>query len=404
MDVYTTLYESKGAGPGGCMNNEQFKLGFHNGFHLPKIDMGIKHDIVFDEDFGFYTEDYFREMLANERKRTERSQNPILLVMLDIEKLLDSLPRKNIVKHISSVLTDSAREIDIKGWYKYDKSIGIIYTEIHKSGKVPILEKVHVNLALALGRDNAEKVEVTFAVFPLDDTAGESGTSLSVDTRFYPSPFTSSSSKRVSVLVKRAEDIILSGFFIVLFLPLFIAIAALIKLTSKGPVFFLQKRIGLEGKPFLFIKFRSMHTDNDPSIHKEFVKNLISGKQENTGSGNNGVYKIKDDPRVTRIGKFIRKTSLDELPQLFNVLLGHMSLVGPRPPIPYEIENYNIWHLRRVLEIKPGITGYWQVTGRSATTFDTMVRMDLRYIMRWTLWWDFKLMLRTPLAVFKGAY
>jgi lipopolysaccharide/colanic/teichoic acid biosynthesis glycosyltransferase len=206
------------------------------------------------------------------------------------------------------------------------------------------------------------------------------------------------------VQVKRAEDIILSGFLIVLFLPVFIAIAALIKLTSKGPVFFLQKRIGLEGKQFSFIKFRSMHTDNDPSIHKEFVKNLISGKQENTCAGNNGVYKIKDDPRVTRIGKFIRKTSLDELPQLFNVLLGHMSLVGPRPPIPYEIENYNIWHLRRVLEIKPGITGYWQVFGRSTTTFDTMVRMDLQYIMRWTLWWDFILMIRTPFAVLKGAY
>lgn len=107
---------------------------------------------------------------------------------------------------------------------------------------------------------------------------------------------------------------------------------------------------------------------------------------------------------MTRVGKILRKTSLDEIPQFFNVLLGHMSLVGPRPPIPYEIENYNIWHLRRVLEIKPGITGYWQVAGRSTTTFDTMVRMDLQYIMRWTLWWDLKLMVRTPFAVLKGAY
>jgi lipopolysaccharide/colanic/teichoic acid biosynthesis glycosyltransferase len=386
------------------MNNEQSKLSYHNGFHLPKFDHVIKHENVFDEEFGFYTEDHFREMLANERKRTERSQNPILLVMLNIEKLLDSLPRKNIVKHISSVLTDSAREIDIKGWYKYDKSIGIIYTEIHKSGKVPILEKVHVNLALALGRDNAEKVEVTFAVFPLDDAASESGTSLSVDTRFYPSPFTSSSDRKASVLLKRAEDIVVSSLLILFLLPLFITIAAFIKLTSKGPVFFLQRRIGLEGKPFLFIKFRSMFVNNDPSIHREYVKNLISGNQDCTKTDNGAVYKIIDDPMVTRIGKFLRKTSLDEIPQFFNVLLGHMSLVGPRPPIPYEIENYNIWHLRRVLEIKPGITGYWQVAGRSTTTFDTMVRMDLQYIMRWTLWWDLKLMVRTPFAVLKGAY
>jgi lipopolysaccharide/colanic/teichoic acid biosynthesis glycosyltransferase len=386
------------------MSNEQLKLGNHNGFHLPKIDHAIKHDNVFDQEFGFYTEDHFLEMLANERKRTERSQNPILLVMLNIEKLQESLPRKNIVKHISSVLTDSAREIDIKGWYKYDKIIGIIYTEIHKSGKVPILEKVHVNLALALGRDNAEKVEVTFAVFPLDDAPSESGTSLSVDTRFYPSPFTSSSDRKMAVLMKRAEDIFVSSLFILLLLPLYITIAALIKLTSKGPVFFLQKRIGLKGKPFLFIKFRSMHVNNDPSIHREYVKNLIAGNQDSTVTGNGAVYKITNDPRVTRIGKILRKTSLDEIPQFFNVLCGHMSLVGPRPPIPYEIENYNIWHLRRVLEIKPGITGYWQVAGRSTTTFDTMVRMDLQYIMRWTLWWDLKLMVRTPFAVLKGAY
>jgi lipopolysaccharide/colanic/teichoic acid biosynthesis glycosyltransferase len=208
----------------------------------------------------------------------------------------------------------------------------------------------------------------------------------------------------LAVQLKRVEDILGSSLLIILFLPLLVTIAVLIKLTSKGPVFFTQKRIGLQGKPFRFIKFRSMKADNDPAIHMEYVKKLISGNQESAGTGNATVYKIKNDPRVTSIGKILRKTSLDEIPQFFNVLLGHMSLVGPRPPIPYEMENYNIWHLRRVLEIKPGITGYWQVFGRSTTTFDTMVRMDLQYIMRWTLWWDFILMIRTPFAVLKGAY
>jgi lipopolysaccharide/colanic/teichoic acid biosynthesis glycosyltransferase len=147
-----------------------------------------------------------------------------------------------------------------------------------------------------------------------------------------------------------------------------------------------------------------MYVNNDASIHQEFVKKLISGESGGIGTQKDKIYKIKHDPRVTLIGSFLRKTSLDEIPQFFNVLLGDMSLVGPRPPIPYEIENYNIWHLRRVLEIKPGITGYWQVAGRSTTTFDTMVRMDLQYIRRWTVWWDIKLILQTPLAVFKGAY
>jgi lipopolysaccharide/colanic/teichoic acid biosynthesis glycosyltransferase len=389
----------------GSMNREQSRIGSPDGFHFPKIELGTKHQNVFDEEFGFYTEDYFREMLATERKRTERSQNPILLVMMNIERVLDLVPRRTIVKNLSSVLTGSAREIDIKGWHSHNRIIGIIYTEIHKSGRVPILKKVHDNLGIAFGKEIADIVEVTFAVFPVEPGEAESGGTLSVDTRFYPSPFNSSSDRRVAVVLKRAEDIVVSGLLILFFLPFFIVIAAAIKLTSKGPVFFTQKRIGLEGKPFPFIKFRSMRVNCDPSIHREYVKNLISGKHDGAASAAGGaVYKIKDDPRVTRVGKFIRKTSLDELPQFFNVLAGHMSLVGPRPPIPYEVESYNIWHLRRVLEIKPGITGYWQVAGRSTTTFDTMVRMDLQYIMRWTLWWDLILILKTPLAVFKGAY
>jgi lipopolysaccharide/colanic/teichoic acid biosynthesis glycosyltransferase len=386
------------------MNNEQSKSGLHNGFQLPKFDLGIKNNNVFDGDFGFYSEEYFREMLAKERKRTERSQKPILLVMLNIEKLSGLLPRKTIVKQISSVLTNSARDIDIKGWYAHEKSIGIIYTEIHTSGKIPILEKVHVNIGLVFGQEHAEKIEVTFAVFPLEIGSGGENAPTSFDTRFYPSPFNSSSDRTLPVVFKRAEDIIGSSLLILLFLPLFVTIALLIKLTSKGPVFFTQKRIGLQGRPFSFIKFRSMKVNNDPAIHMEYVKKLISGNNAAAGAQNGAVYKIKDDPRVTRVGKFLRKTSLDELPQFFNVLLGHMSLVGPRPPIPYEIENYNIWHLRRVLEIKPGITGYWQVAGRSTTTFDTMVRMDLQIVMRWSIWWDIKLILKTPFAVFKGAY
>jgi lipopolysaccharide/colanic/teichoic acid biosynthesis glycosyltransferase len=261
-----------------------------------------------------------------------------------------------------------------------------------------------MNLEHTLGAEIARGVEVTCAQFPDSGAPNGIGTLPVPDVRFYPTPNASSPEKRISLFFKRAEDIVGSFFLIILFSPLFVIISVLIKLTSKGPVFFTQTRIGRGGRPFKFIKFRSMSTGNDCSIHREYIKKLIQGEQGGGSAKSSEVYKIKNDPRVTSIGKILRKTSLDEIPQFFNVLRGDMSLVGPRPPIPYEMESYHIWHLRRVLEIKPGITGFWQVAGRSTTTFDTMVRMDLQYITRWSLWWDIELILRTPLAVFKGAY
>jgi lipopolysaccharide/colanic/teichoic acid biosynthesis glycosyltransferase len=148
-----------------------------------------------------------------------------------------------------------------------------------------------------------------------------------------------------------------------------------------------------------------MYTANDHKIHEEFVKQLIAGTAKQPhGPGANGssVYKITNDPRITPIGKFLRKTSLDELPQFLNVLMGEMSLVGPRPPIPYEVDCYDIWHKRRLLAVKPGITGLWQVRGRSRTNFDEMVRLDLKYGETWSLWLDIKILLETPRAVFSG--
>jgi lipopolysaccharide/colanic/teichoic acid biosynthesis glycosyltransferase len=147
---------------------------------------------------------------------------------------------------------------------------------------------------------------------------------------------------------------------------------------------------------------------NDPSIHREYVRRFIAGEADPAvvGHNQNVVYKIQDDARVTRVGKFLRKTSLDELPQFINVLKGEMSLVGPRPPIPYELEAYQIWHRRRVLEAKPGITGLWQVNGRSRLRFDDMVRLDLQYAKAWSLWLDIKILLQTPRVVLscEGGY
>jgi lipopolysaccharide/colanic/teichoic acid biosynthesis glycosyltransferase len=177
-----------------------------------------------------------------------------------------------------------------------------------------------------------------------------------------------------------------------------------IKLSSKGPILFRQQRVGQYGRCFTFLKFRSMHIDNDPSVHKEYVTKLIAGQAEREASNGKGegVYKLTNDRRVTRVGKFLRRTSLDELPQLFNVLEGTMSLVGPRPAIPYEVAAYETWHRRRVLEVKPGITGPWQVNGRSRVKFDEMVRLDLQYARSWSPWMDINILMRTPRAVLGG--
>jgi lipopolysaccharide/colanic/teichoic acid biosynthesis glycosyltransferase len=154
------------------------------------------------------------------------------------------------------------------------------------------------------------------------------------------------------------------------------------------------------------LKFRTMHIGVDDRVHRDYVSSFIKGAGQIQGSGQNGFFKLTNDRRVTPLGRLLRKTSLDELPQLWNVLRGDMSLVGPRPPIPYELEQYAPWHRRRVLEAKPGITGLWQVTGRSRTTFDEMVRLDLRYIGTRSLWTDIKILLATPAAALlgKGAY
>jgi lipopolysaccharide/colanic/teichoic acid biosynthesis glycosyltransferase len=149
-------------------------------------------------------------------------------------------------------------------------------------------------------------------------------------------------------------------------------------------------------------KFRTMKVDADAALHREYVTSFINAKAQSQQSAGQPLFKIANDPRVTRVGRVLRKTSLDELPQLWNVLRGEMSLVGPRPALPYELEQYKPWHCRRVLEAKPGITGLWQVVGRSRTTFDEMVRLDLRYAKTCSLWNDLKILAATPAAVFSG--
>lgn len=209
---------------------------------------------------------------------------------------------------------------------------------------------------------------------------------------------------------KRLLDLAGAAAAIVLLAPLMAAVALAVAVSSPGPVVFRQVRLGRGGAPFVFYKFRTMTHGSDDAVHRDFVARLIAGgphgqarAEAAAGDGTaQGSFKLQDDPRVTRLGRFLRRTSLDELPQLFNVLRGDMSLVGPRPPIPYEARHYRAWHLRRLLQVKPGITGPWQVAGRSQVPFDEMVRMDLRYIARCSLALDLLLLLRTVGVVVSG--
>jgi exopolysaccharide biosynthesis polyprenyl glycosylphosphotransferase len=197
--------------------------------------------------------------------------------------------------------------------------------------------------------------------------------------------------------VKRVVDVVGAGLAIVLLSPVFAALTLLVKLSSPGPVFFRQRRIGLNGEPFDFFKFRSMRHGNDPREHREALNGFIQGDHEAlvcTDEDGREVLKLADDPRVTRIGAFLRKFSLDELPQLFNVLKGDMSLVGPRPPLEYEVEAYRDWHRRRLLAT-PGMTGLWQVMGRSRVSFDEMVFEDVMYAYNQSLLTDAGIILRT---------
>ncbi len=206
---------------------------------------------------------------------------------------------------------------------------------------------------------------------------------------------------------KHLTDIVGSLIGIFLFSPLMLLIVILIKCTSRGPVLFKQKRIGHYGKPFIFLKFRTMRADCDDTIHREYVKKLMSGKEEgiNFGTKDEPLYKLSNDSRITKVGHILRKTSLDELPQFFNVLAGDMSLVGPRPALRYEADEYKNWHWQRAMEAKPGITGIWQVSGRSTTTFDEMIRMDLQYVDKQSFLLDLKILFKTIGAVLntKGA-
>jgi len=362
------------------------------------------------QDAEVLSEEVFQRMLALERKRSERSQRPFVLLLAEtsgqpVSSNGNSEKRARMLTELLSALQGVTRETDAMGWYKVNEIVGVMFTEIVLENNAvlrTILVRIGDVLRERLDTEQFNRIKFSFHVFPDDwDTQNPDRPSNPI---LYPDLEKRQKEDRTGRALKRAIDVLGSVALIALLSPVFLMIAAAIKLTSRGPVLFRQKRIGEHGTPFTFLKFRSMYINNDSREHKEYVRKLIEGKAEKNGANGNGtgVFKLTNDPRITRVGRFLRRSSLDELPQLLNVLRGEMSLVGPRPPVPYEVEAYATWHRRRLLEAKPGITGLWQVHGRSRVQFDDMVRLDLRYARECSPLLDLKILLQTPKAVLGG--
>ena len=345
----------------------------------------------------------FLRVLSWERRRSERSGNSFLLALVHLRGMKSVERDCQLMARITLSLSSAIRETDTAGWYKDDESLGIIFTDLKgthtNDARANVDAKLKKALCDQLTASLAQDVRITYHSFPegLTDAGLDDPSACRED----------SPPSKAARMLKRNLDVAGSLFALLMLSPLLLLIAIAIKVTSEGPVLCRQARIGASGRAFTFLKFRSMFHNNDPSLHRDYVTRMIAGQDvARADSSQYGIYKIVNDPRVTPLGRFLRRSSLDELPQFFNVLKGDMSLVGPRPPLPYEFERYFTWHRRRVLEIKPGITGLWQICGRSKTSFDEMVRLDLRYAREWSLWLDLKILLETPIAVIfrAGAY
>ena len=344
------------------------------------------------------SEEIFRGVLLRERKRADRSNGAFLLLLLGMNGNSSSAEWHHALEAVAA----AKRDTDVIGWFERGRVVGLILLEAGVSDapvRRALEDRVRGELAKRLAPSSIANVAIGVHVHPAPpegaETAAEAVDPLLVALR-------SREDRSPTALIKRGVDIFGSLMLLLLLGPAFLIIAVLIKLTSPGPVFFRQIRIGQEAKPFTILKFRTMHVNADHVLHREYTSWFIKASGQAKSSGNNGLFKLTHDPRITPIGRVLRKTSLDELPQFLNVLTGEMSLVGPRPPIPYELEQYKPWHCRRVLDAKPGITGLWQVSGRSRTTFDEMVRLDLRYARTCSLWNDIKILLATPRAVLSG--
>ncbi len=404
---------------------------------------------------NFYSLDSFKQRLAIEKRRSERLNYKSSIIFFSVKNIIHNKGRlkKLPIERIARIICSNIRSTDVVALYK-KQTILILLPDTDNNGAQCACERL-VNKIMAsfssdkkLTHDNFHIKILSFPERRIPETAVDdffndtrrferitnsqslnvqnvlsfkndyvenlnlclssfNGSTISmpiVDLFFWDQQLMSRYLLFGKKIIKRIMDIIGSIVGIALSLFIMLIAALIVKITSPGPIFFKQRRVGYKGNYFTFLKFRSMFIDNEDSVHQDYVKKLIHGEKDqiNNGTNEKPFFKIKDDPRITPFGKFLRKTSLDELPQFINVLKGEMSLVGPRPPIPYEVKEYQDWHFRRILEVKPGITGLWQVSGRSRTTFDEMVRLDIEYAKNWSLLMDIKILFKTVTAVFSA--
>lgn len=349
-------------------------------------------------------EELFRWALSRERKRSDRSNQPFGLLLLSVKDGLGGVSW-SMWEAAMEAVSAAKGDADVAGWVERPALIGVIVPEIRASGLPNAREGIEVRLVRELGQrleaTAAARFSLRLHVYPEPRHVGENGHGAPdpLLNRVLRPPVTGGRSYDA---IKRGLDVVGSLTLLLVLSPLLLLIAGLVKLRSRGSVVFRQVRIGQMMRPFTMLKFRTMYSDADHKIHQEFVRSFIKARGQVHQTGQHGFFKLTNDPRVTPVGRLLRQTSLDELPQLWNVLRGDMSLVGPRPPLPYEFDQYEPWHRQRLLEAKPGITGLWQVSGRSRTTFDDMVRQDLRYARTRSLWTDIKILLATPAAVISG--
>lgn len=384
------------------------KKGVHRHWRLQPIS----------DEYHLYSRNQLLHILAQERARADRNEQPFSLAVFDLTSLQQN---HGHLKRFVKTVARRARLTDHLGWLN-KRTVGVVLPETCAKGAWKLVDEVCDKLGASPSRPDCTVYAYPNQALPriLDDGTPGRGTSFEPPANSTETPpgldgdsaggldqpngrlatHTSSEMRLEPLLIqpmtawKRALDIVGATVALIVFSPLFVVISLLIKLSSAGPILYRQTRLGYLGKPFTFLKFRTMQAGAEKEVHSEYLKALIDENKPMTKLDQ------RQDPRIFPLGRILRQTCLDELPQLFNVLRGDMSLVGPRPCLPYEAQHFQRWQRRR-FDCVPGMTGLWQVSGKNETTFKDMIRMDIAYASKRSFFLDLKILLKTISLVVK---
>jgi lipopolysaccharide/colanic/teichoic acid biosynthesis glycosyltransferase len=377
---------------------------------------GLFEKILSEEERSTYLQIYpkpfFRKKIREEKIRACRTGRTFSLVLFNPHKFIseNGTGRGKFVETIAKIMRQEAKEATIIGeWDR--KTLAILLLDTTPESTFVLIDRLTAKMEAEGYKIIESPKKEIFKVFAFRGAkrikAPDNGNRRRTLNRKVRDLSTFRNLETRHELLKCILDVLVSSTLLALLSPVFLLCAILIKIDSPGPVFYRQRRIGKGGKPFTFLKFRTMHENSDEKIHKEHVKQLMNGEAglSNTGRPGEKSYKLTGDNRVSRLGRFLRMTSIDELPQLINVLKGDMTLVGPRPHPVYEVELYNLWHSYR-LNLKPGVTGLGQVYGRFNTDYEDVYRLDLQYFKNASFMLDLKILFKTFSIVFsgRGAY